>query len=254
MSRAMMRENVGRRRIANAPVIIRSPNDESMVLSIQTGENIDDKIYQFIQKHDLGIEVFGPIVQHVQQLLEDGAAVSSPENISPIQRYAKPSPREIVSRENISSTEDERMRIYNDSDVTADYGGSLIYSPVDNNIRRLPSEDEEEHMYYRARSQYDDEGNWPEVSRLQPTYNEINMSSNNSLSGTERGRRSRSSSHDGMRARARSLSPSSLGRSRRQDTFQRLFEDGRRLQSRKEEMGLRLDQEMWKEIRKASYR
>jgi hypothetical protein len=226
-----------------------------MVLSIKTGENIDDKIHQFIQKHDLGMGLFEPILQHVLQLLDDGTTVSTPKSAGPMQRSLKSSPKETISRDNRSSKEGERIHNYHNS-LSGDYGQNLNYSPIEERTRRLPSEEEEEeeHIYDRARSQYDDQENWPTDSQLQPTYNEINMSSNNSLSGNERGRRSRSSSHDVTRTRPRSISPSSLGGLRRQDTFERLFKDGERFQKRKKEMGLRLDEQIWKDIGKASYR
>lgn len=249
----MTRGNGSGQRIAHVPVVIRSPNDESMVLSIKTGENIDDKIHQFIQKHDLGMGLFEPILQHVLQLLDDGTKVSTPKSTSPMQRSVKSSPKEIISKDNRSSKEGERIHNYHNSH-SGNYGQSLIYSPIEERARPLPSEDEEVHIYDRACSQCDDQEIWPTDSHLVPTYNEINMSSNNSLSGNERGRRPRSSSHDGTRTRPRSISPSSLGGLRRQDTFERLFKDGERFQIRKKEMGLRLDEQMWKDIGKASYR
>ncbi len=223
--------------VATVPVVVKSPTDETMVLSIEVGDVVEDKIQQFILQHELGNEIFAPILQHVKSLLADEENVKS--------KSPQGSSKKMLSNASIRSP---KLTSNSSQSYPTSYEATGLHDPPF--IQRLSTDndDDEEYLYNRARGQQQDD--WSPAQPLQPTYNEINMSSNNSLSG----RRSRSNSLGGNGAnkqRSRSLSPSSLSaasRTRRNDAFQRLYEDAEKSRKRKQDMGIRLDEEMWRSI------
>lgn len=241
-----------RRTVAHAPAIIRSPHDQNMVLRISTGDIVEDKINDFIQRFDLGEQSFEPIFSHVKTLLAKDSPKSKAATTSSPRAQSPPKSRTPNHRE------------VNDPDIYAvaqqPINVSTPYTAA--TVRRQPSDDDEEHVYNRARaySQSRTHGppeeslSWSPIQPLQPSYNEINISSNHSVSDIGRSRPS-SANGGNNKPRSRSLSPSSLSGSRtgRPSASDRLYADAEKIRKRKEEMGVRLQMQEDEQIQNASY-
>lgn len=239
-----------RRTVAHAPVIIRSPHDVNMVLRIWMGDVVEDKINDFIERFNLGEQSFEPILAHVKTLLAKDSPKGKPVPTSNLR--AQSPPRSITPN----------RREVNDPDIHAVAQQPMAVStPYDAlPVRRQPSDDDEEHVYNRARAysqsrahgQPEESLSWSPIQPLQPSYNEINISGHQSVSDVGR---SRPSSANGIKPRSRSLSPSSLAGSRsgRPSASDRLYADAEKIRKRKEEMGLRLQMQEDQQLLEASF-
>jgi hypothetical protein len=222
-----------------------------MVLRILKGDVIEDKINDFIERFDLGEQSFEPILAHVKTLLAKDSPKGKP--VPPSNLQAQSPPR---------SRTPNRWEV-NDPDIYAVAKQPMAVStPYDAlPVRRQPSDDDEEHVYNRARAysqsraphgQPEESLSWSPIQPLQPSYNEINISGHQSVSDVGR---SRPSSANGIKPRSRSLSPASLAGScsGRPSAYDRLYADAEKIRKKKEDMGVRLQMQEDQQLNEASF-